>query len=101
MPDLLLELLSEEMPAGLQEMAANQLSDNIISALEELEINHSDTRIFSTPRRISIVVNGLPTLQSDRKIERKGPRADAPMKAINGFLVANGCLLYTSPSPRD
>ncbi len=93
MPDLLLELLSEEMPAGLQEMAANQLSDNIISALEELEINHSDTRIFSTPRRISIVVNGLPTLQSDRKIERKGPRADAPMKAINGFLVANGVSL--------
>ena len=43
MPDLLLELLSEEVPAGLQEIAANQLSDYIISALDELEIKQSDT----------------------------------------------------------
>ena len=93
MPDLLLELLSEEVPAGLQEIAANQLSDYIISALDELEIKHSDTEVFSTPRRISVVVNGLPTLQPDRKIQRKGPRADAPRKAIEGFLAANGVSL--------
>ena len=92
MVELLIELLSEEIPARMQARAATdfatQLSDRLkIAALEPLSV-----RSFVTPRRIAVVANGLPLRQPDREEERRGPRIGAPDKATQGFLRANGLL---------
>ena len=93
MAELLLELLSEEIPAGLQRSAADQLRRHVVDALDEAEIEFADAKAYSAPRRLVLAVDGLPTMRADRTIERKGPRTDAPEKAIEGFLGAAGVSL--------
>ncbi len=93
MAELLLELLSEEIPAGLQAPGADQLRRHVVDALKAAEIEFSNAKSHSSAQRIVLAVDGLPVVQADRTIERKGPRTDAPEKAIQGFLGAAGVSL--------
>ena len=90
MPQLLLELLSEEIPARMQIRAADDLRRLVLQELDKAGLQHDSARSFVTPRRLSLVVEGLPFRQPDHREERRGPRVDAPQKAIEGFLRANG-----------
>lgn len=93
MAELLLELLSEEIPAGMQGPAVEQLRRHVVAALDEAGIEYASAKAHWGARRLTLVVDGLPTVQADRTIERKGPRIDAPEKAIQGFLGAAGVSL--------
>ncbi len=86
MPELLLELLSEEIPARMQDRARNDLARLVTDGLKEVGLTCSDVSTFSTPRRVGLVVDGLPKQQADIRQERKGPRVGSPDKAIRGFL---------------
>lgn len=94
MPELLLELLSEEIPARMQVRAAEDLRKKTIEALDEARlgglgnqlVDPEDIKTFVTPRRLIVVAENIPATQPDLKVEKKGPRIDAPEKAIQGFL---------------
>ena len=90
MAELLLELLSEEIPARMQDRAAADLERLVCERLGKAGLKFESARAFATPRRLALVVDGLPTAQPDVTEERKGPRADAPEKAIAGFLKSVG-----------
>ena len=95
MPDLLLEVLSEEIPARMQAGGAAELEKQVCSRLEEarLSFDAESVQSFATPRRLALIVPGLPAEQPDITVERKGPRVDAPEKAIEGFLKSTGLTL--------
>lgn len=93
MAELLFELLSEEIPARMQAKAAADLERLVCDGLKEARLEYNSAQSFVTPRRLALVVNGLPALQSDISIERKGPKVDAPEKAIQGFLKSAGVTL--------
>ena len=90
MPELLLELLSEEIPARMQARAARDLERLVTARLEGARLAFSQARAFVTPRRLALVVDGLPKRQPDAVEEKKGPRLDAPVRAIEGFLKGHG-----------
>ncbi|MFC5066726.1 glycine--tRNA ligase subunit beta [Flaviflagellibacter deserti] len=90
MPDLLLELLSEEIPARMQARAADDLKKLVTDALVEAGLTYEGAKAFATPRRLALTVQGLPGRAPDRKEERKGPRVGAPEQALSGFLKAAG-----------
>src|ERR1700754_4716030 len=90
MPDLLLELLSEEIPARMQARAAEDLKKLVTDALVESGLTYEGAKAFATPRRLALTVQGMPGRAPDRKEERKGPRVGAPGGAIQGFLKAAG-----------
>ncbi len=90
MAELLLELLSEEIPARMQARAAEDLKRLVTSRLEEAGLDFKRADAFVTARRLVLVVGGLPERQPDVREERKGPRVDAPEKAIEGFLRSAG-----------
>ena len=90
MAELLLELLSEEIPARMQDRARTDLERLVAEGLKEAGLDHSAIESFSTPRRLGLSVAGLPQRQPDVRQERKGPRVGAPDKAIEGFLRAVG-----------
>ncbi len=90
MPDLLLELLSEEIPARMQADAAAHLKKAVTDALVARGCLYEGARAVVTPRRIALSVHGLPVASPDVKEERKGPRVGAPDAAIQGFLKAAG-----------
>ena len=90
MAELLLELLSEEIPARMQARAAADLRDLVSKGLGEAGLKFAGADAFATPRRLALVVRGLPECQPDQTVERKGPRADAPAGAIDGFLRSTG-----------
>ncbi|MBY0362507.1 MAG: glycine--tRNA ligase subunit beta [Phreatobacter sp.] len=90
MPDLLLELLSEEIPARMQADAAAHLKKAVTDALVARGCLYEGARAVVTPRRIALSVHGLPVASPDVKEERKGPRVGAPEAAIQGFLKAAG-----------
>lgn len=90
MPDLLLELLSEEIPARMQAQAAEDLRRLVTQRMAEAGLSHEGARVFVTPRRLTLSVHGIPARQPDRREERKGPKVDAPAPAIAGFLRAAG-----------
>jgi len=90
MADLLLELFSEEIPARMQSQASEELAARLGKALEEARLEHTGLQSFVTPRRLSVLVTGLPPLQPDREIERKGPKVNAPQGAIDGFCRSLG-----------
>ena len=90
MPDLLLELFSEEIPARMQARAARDLRSRMTDALVEAGLVYESAGAFVTPRRLALTVTGLPARAPDTREERKGPRADAPEKAIEGFLRSTG-----------
>ena len=90
MAELLLELFSEEIPARMQARAADDLKRLVTAGLKEAGLDHGDARAYVTPRRLTLVVEGLPDKQPDLREEKRGPKVDAPEKAIEGFLKASG-----------
>jgi glycyl-tRNA synthetase beta chain len=90
MPDLLLELFSEEIPARMQMRAAEDLKKIVTDRLVDAGLVYEGARAFATPRRLALFVQGVPMKQPDLKEERKGPRVGAPEGAIQGFLKAAG-----------
>lgn len=90
MPDLLLELFSEEIPARMQARAAEDLRKMVTNQMVEAGLTYSGGRAFATPRRLVLALSGLPAETPDTVEERKGPRMDAPEKALEGFLRSTG-----------
>ncbi len=90
MPDLLLELFSEEIPARMQARAAEDLRKGVTDRLVNAGLVYEGARAFVTPRRLALAVHGVPARQPDIKEERKGPKVGAPEQAIAGFLRAAG-----------
>ncbi|MDA7948456.1 MAG: glycine--tRNA ligase subunit beta [Hyphomicrobiaceae bacterium] len=90
MSDLLLELFSEEIPAGMQARAGDDLQRLVTDALKNAGLDFKEARNFAGPRRLTLVVNGLPEKSPDISEERKGPRVGSPDKAIEGFLRGAG-----------
>lgn len=90
MPDLLLELFSEEIPARMQRKAAGELSAKLTNALVDAGLTYEGAREYWTPRRLTLDIRGLTARSADISEERKGPRTDAPEKAIEGFLRGAG-----------
>ena len=90
MPDLLIELFSEEIPARMQARAAEDLRARLTEALVEAGLTYAGAAAFATPRRLTLTVQGLLATSPTIREERKGPRVDAPEKAIEGFLRGAG-----------
>jgi glycyl-tRNA synthetase beta chain len=90
MPDLLLELFSEEIPARMQARAAEDLHKAVTDRLVEAGLVYDGAKAFVTPRRLTLAVQGVPVRQPDRREEKKGPRVGAPEQAVAGFLKAAG-----------
>ena len=90
MPDLLLEFLSEEIPARMQARAAEDLRKLVTDRLVAEGLTYEGARAFATPRRLALTIHGVPAKQPDIKEEKKGPRVGAPENAIAGFLKAAG-----------
>jgi glycyl-tRNA synthetase beta chain len=90
MPDLLLELFSEEIPARMQAKAADDLRRMVTDKLVAEGLVYEGAKAFATPRRLALTVHGIPARQPDLKEERRGPRVGGPEPAIQGFLKATG-----------
>src|SRR5579871_6034803 len=90
MPDLLLELFCEEIPARMQRRAAEDLQRLVTNALVERGLLYEGAAAFVTPRRLALHVAGLPVKGSDTIEERRGPRVGAPETALQGFLKSAG-----------
>ena len=90
MPDLLLELFSEEIPARMQARAAEDLRKLVTDRLVEAGLVYEGAKAFVTPRRLTLAVHGVPVRQPDLREEKKGPRVGAPEQAVAGFLKAAG-----------
>jgi glycyl-tRNA synthetase beta chain len=90
MPDLFIELLSEEIPARMQAKAAADLKNLITARLLDAGLIYEGAKAFATPRRLALAVEGVPARQPDTAEEKKGPRVGAPEAAIKGFLKSAG-----------
>ena len=90
MPDLLLELFSEEIPARMQAKAADDLRRMVTDRLVAEGLVYEGAKAFATPRRLALTVHGIPIRQPDLKEERRGPRVGGTDAAIQGFLKATG-----------
>lgn len=90
MPDLLLELFSEEIPARMQAGAARDLERLVVGALSDRGLLFEGIKAFAGPRRLTLAISGLPAKQADVREEVKGPKVDAPQAAIDGFLKKTG-----------
>jgi len=90
MPDLLLELFSEEIPARMQAGAAKDLERLVVGALTDRGLLFDGIKAFAGPRRLTLAISGLPAKQGDVREELKGPKVDAPPAAIEGFLKKTG-----------
>ena len=90
MADLLLELFGEEIPARMQARAADDLKRLVTASLKAAELPIEAAEAYVTPRRLILHITGLPLAQPDVREEKRGPKVDAPEKAIEGFLRGNG-----------
>lgn len=90
MAELLVEVLSEEIPPRMQGQAAADLERLVCAGLTGASLAYGRARTFVTPRRLALVIDGLPLAQPDALEERRGPRADAPEAAVAGFLRSVG-----------
>ncbi len=90
MPDLLIELFSEEIPARMQTRAAEDFRRLMTDGLVEAGLTYAHAGAFATPRRLALTVEGLLAQSPDVREERKGPRVDAPASALEGFLRSTG-----------
>ncbi|GHB21583.1 glycine--tRNA ligase beta subunit [Pseudovibrio japonicus] len=90
MPDLLLELFSEEIPARMQRRAAEDLKSLLTNALVDAGVTYEGAKAYATPRRLALHIAGLPAGSKATREERKGPRVGAPEKALAGFLRGAG-----------
>jgi glycyl-tRNA synthetase beta chain len=100
-PDLLLELFSEEIPARMQAGAPKDLERLVVGALSDRGLLFEGAKAFAGPRRLTLAVMGLPAKQPDVKEEKKGPRVGAPEKAIEGFLRSTGVTLEQCQKQSD
>ncbi|POF34781.1 glycine--tRNA ligase subunit beta [Roseibium marinum] len=98
MPDLLLELFSEEIPARMQRKAAEDLKSLVTNALVEAGLPYEGAKAFATPRRLALHVAGVPAGSAATREERKGPRVGSPEKAVEGFLRGAGLSLVEEAS---
>ena len=90
MPELLLELFSEEIPARMQRKASEDLKKAVTNALVDAGLVYESAKAFVTPRRLALTVTGVPARSPDTREEKKGPRVGAPAAAIDGFLKSAG-----------
>ncbi|MDO5657452.1 MAG: glycine--tRNA ligase subunit beta [Paracoccus sp. (in: a-proteobacteria)] len=90
MPDLLIELFSEEIPARMQARAREDLRRLVTDALVGAGLTYRSAGAFSTPRRLVLSIEGLDAASKPVREERKGPRVDAPEQALEGFLRSTG-----------
>ena len=90
MPQLLLEIFSEEIPARMQQGAARDLERMVSDRLKAAGLTWEALTTYAGPRRLTLVIDGLPTATPDREEEVKGPRASAPEQALEGFLRKTG-----------
>ncbi|WEJ57687.1 glycine--tRNA ligase subunit beta [Devosia sp. FJ2-5-3] len=90
MPELLLELFSEEIPARFQRRAAEDLKKAVTNSLVDAGLVYEGAKAFATPRRLALTISGLPPRSPDTREEKKGPKVGAPQPAIDGFLRAAG-----------
>lgn len=102
MPELLLEILSEEIPARMQARAADDLKRLVTDALKAAGLDFTSAASYVTPRRLALVIDGLPEKQADVSEERRGPKADAPEKAIDGFKgsLPDGAVIEERETPK-
>jgi glycyl-tRNA synthetase beta chain len=101
MAEFLLELLSEEIPARMQTRAAEDLQRLVGDGLKAAGLDFTSARAFATPRRLALVVDGLPATRADVSEERRGPRVGAPDQAIQGFLKGAGLASLDQAEKRD
>ncbi|MDO8423260.1 MAG: glycine--tRNA ligase subunit beta [Parvibaculum sp.] len=101
MSELLLELFSEEIPARMQKRASEDLSKLVTDALKAAGVESTSARAFATPRRLTLVIDGLPDKTPDIKEERKGPKVGAPQQAIDGFLRGAGLTSIDQATVQD
>lgn len=90
MPELLLELFSEEIPARMQPAAIEQFERRITEGMAGARLEYGEVRAYVTPRRLALHVRDVPEKQPDQTIERKGPKVSAPEKAVEGFCRSTG-----------
>ena len=90
MPQLMLELFSEEIPARMQKKAEADLGKALAGALKEAGLSFSELTTCSGPRRLTAIVDGVPATSEDVREERKGPKLGAPDKAVEGFMRGAG-----------
>lgn len=90
MPDLLLELFSEEIPARMQKRASEDLKKLVTDGLVNAGLTYEGAKGFATPRRLALTVHGVTARSADTREERKGPKVGAPEKALEGFMRAAG-----------
>jgi glycyl-tRNA synthetase beta chain len=93
MSDLLIELFSEEIPARMQARAREDLKSLVTNGLVEAGLTYASAGAFSTPRRLTLAIDGLSPQSQPVREERKGPAATAPQAAIEGFLRSTGLTL--------
>ena len=101
MAELLLELLSEEIPARMQARGSDDLKRLVGDGLKAAGLTFTDARAFATPRRLALVVDGLPVARADVTEEKRGPRVGAPDQAIQGFLKGAGLSSLDQAEKRD
>ncbi|HEY6982641.1 glycine--tRNA ligase subunit beta [Reyranella sp.] len=101
MAELLLELLSEEIPARMQARAAEDLKRLVGDGLKAVGLEFGEARAFATPRRLALVVEGLPVARADVSEEKRGPRVGAPDAAIQGFLKSAGLASLDQAEKRE
>ena len=101
MAELFLELLSEEIPARMQARASDEFKRLVCDGLKAAGLAFADAKAFVTPRRIALVVDGLPTARADVSEERRGPRVGAPEQAVLGFLRGAGLDSLDQAEKRD
>ena len=90
MAELLIELYSEEIPAGLQETSVHTFKTLLIKSFLEAGLSFNNSEIFWSPMRLTVCVEGLALKSSDTEINKRGPRVDANEMAINGFAKGLG-----------
>jgi len=88
--ELLLEIFSEEIPARMQMRAADDLKRLVTEGLKSAGLTWARVNAYVTPRRLALVVDGLPVATPDVSEERRGPRVGAPQAALDGFLKSAG-----------
>lgn len=101
MAELLLELLSEEIPARMQARASDDLKRLVCDGLKGAGIGFEKAQVFATPRRLALVVDGIPARRDDVSEEKRGPRVGAPDQAVQGFLKSAGLASLDQAEKRD
>src|SRR5471032_3642962 len=101
MAELFLELLSEEIPARMQARASDDLKRLVCDGLKAAGLAFTDVKTFATPRRLALVVDGLPAARADVSEEKRGPRVGAPEQEVLGFLKGAGLASLDQAEKRD